>query len=226
MVRALALLFGLWAGGAGAAECRLALLLALDVSSSVDAQEHRLQRDGLAAALMAPDIRAAILSGAPGQVAFGVYEWSGRSQQQVILPWTMLDSDATIESVAATIRAAPRSYSRFPTAVGYALGYASTLFAEGPACDQRVLDVSGDGIGNDGFEPMHAYRHFPFAGITVNGLAVGGHDPQVLDYYMFDLRHGPGAFVEFAEDYDDFRRAMERKLYRELGGMAIGRAEE
>ncbi|MFP4238542.1 MAG: DUF1194 domain-containing protein [Rhodosalinus sp.] len=226
MVRALALLFGLWAGGAGAAECRLALLLALDVSSSVDAQEHRLQRDGLAAALMAPDIRAAILSRAPGQVALGVYEWSGRSQQQVILPWTMLDSDATIESVAATIRAAPRSYSRFPTAVGYALGYASTLFAEGPACDQRVLDVSGDGIGNDGFEPMHAYRHFPFAGITVNGLAVGGHDPQVLDYYMFDLRHGPGAFVEFAEDYDDFRRAMERKLYRELGGMAIGRAEE
>lgn len=226
MVRALALLFGLWAGGAGAAECRLALLLALDVSSSVDAREHRLQRDGLAAALMAPDIRAAILSGAPGEVALAVYEWSGRSQQQVILPWTTLDSDATIESVAATIRAAPRSYSRFPTAVGYALGYATTLFGQGPDCAQRVLDVSGDGIGNDGFEPIHAYRHFPFAGITVNGLAVGGHDPQVLDYYMFDLRHGPGAFVEFAEDYDDFRRAMERKLYREVGGMAIGRAEE
>lgn len=226
MVRALALLFGLWAGGASAAECRLALLLALDVSSSVDAREHRLQRDGLAAALMAPDIRAAILSGGPGHVALAVYEWSGRSQQHVILPWTTLDSDAVIDSVAGTIRAAPRSYSRFPTAVGYALGYATTLFRQGPDCAQRVLDVSGDGIGNDGFEPIHAYRHFPFAGITVNGLAVGGHDPQVLDYYMFDLRHGPGAFVEFAEDYDDFHRAMERKLYREIGGMAIGRAEE
>jgi hypothetical protein len=225
LVRALAVLLALWAGGASA-ECRLALLLALDVSSSVDAREHRLQRDGLAAALLAPDIRAAIRSGAPGQVALAVYEWSGRNQQQLIVPWTTLDSDATIEAVAATIRGAPRSYSRFPTAVGYALGYAITLFDQGPSCDQRVLDVSGDGIGNDGFEPIHAYRHFPFAGITVNGLAVGGHDPQVLDYYMFDLRHGPGAFVEFAEDYDDFRRAMERKLYRELGGMAIGRAKE
>jgi hypothetical protein len=225
LVRALALLLALWGGGA-AADCRLALLLALDVSSSVDAAEHRLQREGLAGALDAPDIRAAILSGAPGHVALAVYEWSGRNQQQVLVPWTALDTEAAIDAAAATIRAAPRSFSRFPTAIGYALGFGTTMFRRGPDCARRVLDVSGDGIGNDGFEPVHAYRHFPFAGITVNGLAVGGHDPQVLDYYLFDLRHGPDAFVEYAEGYGDFRRAMERKLFREIGGIVVGRAGE
>nr|WP_273523682.1 DUF1194 domain-containing protein [Rhodosalinus sediminis] len=224
MVRALALLATLWAGAAGAAECRLALLLALDVSSSVDAEEHRLQREGLAAALAAPEIRRAILGEAPGHVALAVYEWSGRNQQDVVLPWTVLDGDAAIDRAAAALRGAPRAFSRFPTAVGYALGFGAGMFRRGPDCARRVLDVSGDGIGNDGFEPVHAYRHFDFSGVTVNGLAVGGHDPQVRDYYMFELRRGPGAFVEYAEGYADFRRAMERKLLREIRGMVIGRA--
>lgn len=223
MVRALALAVALWAGGA-AADCRLALALALDVSSSVDAREHRLQREGLAAALGKPDIRAAILSGAPGHVALAVYEWSGRYQQTLLLDWTALESDAAIDRAIARLLEAPRSYSEFPTAIGYALGYGAGLFQRGPACGRRVLDVSGDGIGNDGFGPLHAYRHFPFAGVTVNGLAVSGHDPQVLDYYMDDLRHGPDAFVELAEGYAAFEAAMTRKLLREIGAMAVGLA--
>ncbi len=220
---ALALAIGVWTGAA-AAECRLALALALDTSSSVDAREHRLQREGLAAALRHPDIRSAILSGAPGDVALAVYEWSGRYQQALIQGWIPLDSDAAIDAAADRLLGAPRSYSEFPTAIGYALGYAAGLFENGPDCARRVLDVSGDGIGNDGFGPRHAYRHFPFAGITVNGLAVGGHDPHVLDYYLEELRLGPEAFVEHAEDYSDFQVTMTRKLLREIGTLAVGAA--
>ena len=88
----------------------------------------------------------------------------------------------------------------------------------------RISVIPGDGIGNDGFEPVHAYRHFPFAGVTVNGLAIGGHDPQVLDYYQFEVMRGPDAFVEYARDHHDFRRAMELKLFREIGGVVVGEA--
>jgi len=85
-----------------------------------------------------------------------------------------------------------------------------------------VIDVSGDGITNDGFGPELAYRHFPFDGVTVNGLAVLGADPQVQDYYQDFVRHGPGAFVETAEGYAGFRRAMTRKLFREINDMQVG----
>ncbi|MDU8912411.1 DUF1194 domain-containing protein [Aestuariicoccus sp. MJ-SS9] len=219
MVR-LALILSLWAGAA-AAECRLALALALDVSSSVDAREYLLQKDGLTAALDDPDIRSAILAGG-GEVALAVYEWSGRRQNTLVLDWKILSDHAAIDAAIATIQARPRSHTRFPTAMGYALGYGATLMARGPACQRRVIDLSGDGITNDGFGPDLAYRHFPFEGITVNGLAVLGADPMVQDYFEDEVRHGPGAFVETSEGYEGYRRAMTRKLYREINDMKVG----
>ncbi len=225
MLRALSLLTLLWAGPAlaqGNAPCRLALVLALDVSSSVDAREHLLQQQGLAAALDDPDIRHAILRGAPGTVALAIYEWSGRQQSQTVLGWTQLDSDHAIDGAVATLRTAPRSETRFPTAMGFALGYGATLLERAPPCTRRVIDVSGDGITNDGFGPELAYRHFDFDGVTVNGLAVLGADPQVQDYFEDEVRHGPGAFVEISEGYAGFRRAMTRKLLREISDMIIG----
>ncbi|WP_249200423.1 DUF1194 domain-containing protein [Thetidibacter halocola] len=206
-----------------AQDCRLALLLALDVSSSVDEAEYVLQRDGMAAALIEPDIVDAILSQG-GPVALGVYEWSGRRQSHVVQDWTLLRSEADIAAVAARIAAAERSYSRFPTALGYALGFGATMMRQAPACERRVIDVSGDGITNDGFWPQLAYEHFPFDGITVNGLAVLGADPDVLDHYQFELQHGPGAFVETAQGYEGFRQAMVRKLYREINNQVVGQA--
>lgn len=225
MVRAWALgaALALWAGGAWA-ECRLALALALDVSSSVDAREHRLQRDGLARALQSEAVRDAILQGGPGYVALAAYEWSGRQQQALLLDWSVLDDRPAIDRAADRLRAPGRAFSEFPTAIGYALGYGATLFRRGPDCARRVLDVSGDGVGNDGFGPRLAYRHFPFAGVTVNGLAVIGHDAALLDFYRNELRRGPGAFVEVAQGYGDFRRAMERKLLREIGAPVVGQA--
>ena len=220
---ALAAAAALTPAGAEAA-CRLALLLALDVSSSVDDREYALQRDGLAAALTSADVQGAILERGGGSVALAVYEWSGRRQSVVVQDWVMLQSAADIAAVADRLRAAERSYSRFPTALGYALGFGATLLQEAPRCDRQVIDVSGDGITNDGFWPQLAYRHFPFDGVTVNGLAVLGADPAVVDHYEFEVMHGPGAFVETAEGYEGYERAMVRKLYREIRNRVVGAA--
>ncbi|MHA6326772.1 DUF1194 domain-containing protein [Roseivivax sp. CAU 1753] len=217
----------LWSGAAVAqdAPCRLKLLLALDVSSSVDDAEYILQRDGAAAALGDPDIRRAILSG-PGAVSLSVYEWSGRRQNALVLDWMRLGSDADIDRAIATLRAFPRSQTRYPTAMGYALGYGATLLRRGPDCTRQVIDISGDGITNDGFGPEIAYKHFPFQNVTVNGLAILGADPMVADYYEFNVLHGPGAFVELSEGYAGYRRAMTRKLFREISNAVVGQIED
>ncbi|ARE41501.1 hypothetical protein RGUI_3360 [Rhodovulum sp. P5] len=209
---------------APAEACRLALLLALDVSSSVDRAEDALQRAGLAAALTAPAVQAAFLSG-PGPVALAVYEWSGRNQQKLVLGWRFLDSPAAITRAAGEIAGSRRSHAEFPTAMGFALGHASKMFETAPACLSRTLDVSGDGVNNDGFGPDLAYRNFQFDGITVNGLAIGGatgDDGDVFDYYRDHVIRGPGAFVETAGDFEDFERAMRRKLKREVSVRVYG----
>ena len=214
---------GLWSGvGAAWAEgCRLALLLALDVSSSVDDEEYLLQKNGLAAALTDPDVSRAILQG-EGSVALAVYEWSGRRQSVVVLDWALLTDEAALDGAVGQILAAPRSNNRFPTAMGYALGFGSGMLGRAPDCARQVIDVSGDGITNDGFRPRQAYSNFPFQDVTVNGLAVTGSDPRVLEYFVGEVAYGPGAFVEVAGGYEDFRRAMTMKLFRELNDMIIG----
>ncbi len=215
-----ALLAGLFAAPAEAA-CRLALVLALDVSSSVDAQEYDLQRKGLAAALDAPDIRHAILRG-EGDVALAVYEWSGRDQQKLHLDWIILRSHADITRAAALLADMERSTAEFPTALGSALGYGAQVMTRAPDCARRVIDVSGDGVNNEGFAPALAYRHFPFQNITVNGLVILGHDATVLRHYRDEVLRGPGAFLEVADGFEDFRRAMARKLFREISNIVLG----
>jgi len=208
---------------APALACRLALLLALDVSSSVDAREYELQRNGLAAALIAPEVQRAFLDN-PVPVALAAYEWSGRFNQEIILHWTMIRTSEDLARAADRIVTAPRSSTGFQTALGHALGYAARYFPEGPACASRTIDVSGDGESNHGFSPRVAYQRFPLAGVTVNALAIGasvGLDNLEV-YYRTELIKGPGAFVELAADYEDFQRAMARKLEREVTSLAIG----
>lgn len=220
LVRWAVLLSGLFAAPAEAA-CRLALVLALDVSSSVDAREYDLQRAGLAAALDAPDIRHAILTG-EGEVALAVYEWSGRFQEKLHLDWTYLRSHADITRAAAVLAGMERSTSEYPTALGSALGYGAQVMTRAPDCARRVIDVSGDGVNNQGFAPALAYKHFPFQGIIVNGLVILGHDATVLRHYRDEVLRGPGAFLELAQGFEDFERAMGRKLYREISDIVLG----
>ena len=204
------------------APCRLALVLALDVSSSVDAAEYDLQRIGLAQALNADEVRHAILNGAPGHVALAVYEWSGEYQHRLQLDWTILDDASAIDGAVATLAGMERSHADFPTSIGPALGYGATLMRRGPACDRRVIDVSGDGVNNYKYGPREAYRHFPLSDVTVNGLVILGDDPQVLAYYGAEILHGPGAFLVIANRFDEFREAMTKKLYRELNDIVLG----
>ena len=208
-------------GSANAQEhCRLALVLALDVSSSVDAEEYILQRDGLAAALDDPSIRGAILDG-DGHVSIAIYEWSGRRQSAMVSDWVALTDNTAIDGVIETLISAPRSHTRFPTAMGYALGYGATLLSRGPTCDRQVIDLSGDGENNDGFPPQLAYKNFPFTNVTVNGLAVLGGSEDVLNYFHREVRFGFGAFVETSDGYQGYREAMTRKLFRELNDMIL-----
>ncbi len=199
-----------------ATACRLALAFALDVSASVDPQEYRLQLDGLGGALLDPAVRAAILRPGGG-VALAAYEWSGARQQVMIAPWTMVTDLAALEGFARAVTGHQRAYGEFPTAVGYALGYGAVLLRDAPACARRTLDVSGDGVTNDGFGPDSAYRAFDFDGITVNGLVIGAGNLELMSFYQFQVARGPEAFVEVAADYADYARAMRRKLLREIG---------
>jgi hypothetical protein len=217
------------AGGATAQEpCRLALVLAMDISSSVDPLEDALQRGGLAQALRAPEVVEAILSQPDRPVALAMFEWSGRVQQDMVLPWVMLRDAATIGAVADRIEFSRRSYAEFSTAIGHAIEYAHELFRQGPVCDARVLDISGDGVNNDGFGPTAAYDAFDFSQITVNALVIEvqeagtdhgiteGADTGLADYFRQIVIRGPGSFVEVAAGFEDFERAMRRKLLREL----------
>lgn len=221
----LAALAWLVCAGAASAQCRLALVLGLDISSSVDADEDALQRQGLARALIAPEVIRAALA-IPGEpVALAVFEWSGRWQQDMILDWTLLNDEAKIRAASAVVAASSRSYADFPTAAGYALGYATEVFQTAPRCLFQTLDISGDGISNEGFPPVMAYREFPFDDITVNGLPITGHDEAVVTFYREQMIHGPGAFLQIADGFADFERAMRRKLEREMGVISLGAVE-
>ena len=213
------------APSAQAAQCRLALALAVDVSSSVDATEDQLQRSGIVAALTAPEVVAAFFA-ADLPVALAVYEWSGRYNQDLILDWTIIEGQAALLSAAETVAASRRSHSEFPTAMGYALGYGAQLLERGPKCLRKTLDMAGDGQNNEGFPPASAYRAFAFHDVTVNGLVVNAADFEgevgLIAFYQGEVIHGPGAFVIVADGFDDYERAMRRKLERELAPPAIG----
>ena len=212
-----------WAAPALAQDqCRLALVLALDVSASVDADEYELQRLGLAAALDAADVRDAILHGQDGHVALAVFEWSGRFQQAMHVDWTTLRSQSDIDRAVLALGAITRSYEGFPTSVGEALGYGASVLRRGPACDRQVIDISGDGINNYGFAPEYAYRHFPLRDVVVNGLVILGDDPEVEAFYRSEVVQGPGAFIERSAGFAGFRAAMTRKLFREINDLVLG----
>lgn len=222
---ALALVLGLAAPVT--AQCRLALLLALDISSSVSVHEDRLQREGLASALRDPEVSAAILSG-PWDVALAAFEWSGRYQQDDLLDWTLLSTKEDLERVARQIETSRRRYAEFPTATGFAMDYALEKFRTAPDCEENKLDVSGDGINNDGHSPLELHKEHRFRGMVVNGLIIGGatnrreDDIDLMRHYQTEVIYGPGAFVEAAEDYSDFAAAMRRKLIREVEAPVFG----
>ncbi|SLN48049.1 DUF1194 domain-containing protein [Roseisalinus antarcticus] len=212
------------AGPAVALDCRLALAIAMDVSSSVDADEDRLQREGLAAALVAPEVQAAFLRGNL-PVALAVYEWSGRWNQKLLVDWVLVRHPGDLARVANQIAGSERSTDQYPTAMGYALGYGAGLLREAPPCLFQTIDLAGDGINNEGFAPESAYAAFPFAQVTVNGLVIddgSADEVSVRAYYAAEVLRGPLAFLEVADGFEDYHRAMRRKLEREVSSQLLG----
>lgn len=208
-----------------ASACRLALVLAIDVSSSVDAAEDALQRGGLARALVDPDVQDAFFL-SPDPVALMVYEWSGRYNQVKLLDWTLIKDQSDLARASAAIKTSPRSHNDFPTALGYSLGYAATELQSAPDCLFHTIDMSGDGINNDGFGPAEAFDAFPLDDVTVNGLVVNAaeftSEVDLITFYETEVIRGPGSFVEIAQGFEDYARAIRRKLIRELSAQVIG----
>ncbi|EAR51410.1 lipoprotein, putative [Oceanicola granulosus HTCC2516] len=231
MIRA-ALLWLCLATGADAA-CRQALALGLDVSGSVDRREYRLQMDGLAGALDAPEVRAALLEGAAAPVRITVFEWSGPRDHVLILPWSEISDAAALDGVIAHLRATERRRTEPTTAIGAATRYGGALLAQQPECWQRTLDLSGDGKSNTGPRPQDIDAAELPPGMVVNGLVIGAPPEEavarrlieigeLVAYYDAYVIRGPGAFVEAALGFEDYQAAMTRKLLREIRSLAIG----
>lgn len=204
------------------AQCRLALILALDISSSVDQTERQLQIEGVAAALEDLEVQEALFSIPNAPVALMVFEWSGQWDQTILQDWVEITGPDKIPGITARLRNTPRSRTNLPTAMGPALIYARSEFAHAPVCAQQKVDVSGDGKNNDGVQPYRAYQLFNWHGITVNGLAIESDEEGLSAYYRGTVIHGAEAFVETASSFEDFAQAFKRKLLRELGVMRLG----
>lgn len=217
----------------GWAQCRLALVLALDVSGSVDSTEYRLQLDGLAWALEQDEVRQALLAMPAAPVRLAVYEWSGRADQRLIADWREMRSVADVAAMTALLRATQRQETTVSTGIGAALLFGQAKLLQQKTCARAVVDLSGDGRSNDGPRPQDVRPNL--AGTVVNALVVGAGYNQargamaretesLVRYYDQNVIHGPKAFVEIAQGYEDFAETMKRKLLRELRVMALSGA--
>lgn len=214
-------------GAAADLQVDLELVLAVDVSGSVDAVEARLQREGYIAALRHPRVIAAIQGGMFGRIALTYVEWAGDRYQRTVLDWTLIEDPESAEAFAGALAETPLSSERW-TSLSGALDYAAKRFeGNGFRGFRRVIDISGDGYNNRGGRVEVARDRAVARGITINGLPIvndrpnpwGGLPPLHLDRY-FEQRviGGPGAFIVVAEDYTAFASAILSKLLLEIAG--------
>jgi hypothetical protein len=195
----------------------LAVVLAIDVSASVDADTFVLERDGIAQAFASRNLAEAVAA-VPGGIAAMLFEWSDPDADAVAVDWRHVADAGDAAAFAAAVHAAPR-LSRGRTAIGPALLAAAGEFDRLPrGAARRVIDISGDGIANLGLAPAAARDRLVGEGITINGLAIPIEDPWLADYYRDNVIGGAGAFVLAAESDRSFVRAMLRKLVAEVAG--------
>jgi len=194
----------------------VALVLAVDVSLSVNDERYQLQKEGIAAAFESPDLAKAITGGPHGAVSVTVMEFSDPDRQFPVIEWTRVASAEDARHLAARIRQTRRSSDGL-TGLADALLAAQELFDESPfAPSRRIVDVSGDGMNNIGTEMTTARDRLVAAGITINGLPILSEEPWLETYYTEYVIGGPDAFVITAQSLDSFAAAMKRKLVQEL----------
>ena len=207
----------------------LALVLAVDISKSVEPPRWDIQRQGYAAAFRAPDVIKAITSGAYGAIAVTFVEWSDPSEQYQMVGWTRIDSKEAALQFAEAIESAPRERDDDGTSIAGVIAYGSRLLAGVPyAAERHVIDISGDGKDN---EPIHtpvendkiladARKAAIDQSIVINGLPILGapHVENLGEYYTDNVIGGRGAFMLEAQSWEDVPETLQQKLVLEVSG--------
>jgi hypothetical protein len=231
-------LFGLCLAAAAPARADtvdVLLVLAADVSRSIDDGEFDLQRKGYARAMSDPRVIDAIVGGKNRAIAVTFVEWAGDQEEKTVIDWSVIRDEEGAGAVGAAILAAPRSFLG-RTSISGAIDYSVDQFGSAPAEGvKRVIDISGDGTSNSGREVTVARDEAVAKGITINGLAIINtkansgfayhtHPPGGLPkYYTDNVIGGPGAFLLVVENFDTFADAIVKKLVAEIAA-APGRA--
>lgn len=216
---------------AGVVEVDAELVLAVDVSYSMDPEEQALQREGYQAAITSHEFMRALKQGMHGRIALTYFEWAGMHHRQIIVPWRLIDGPESADGFAADISRA--RYTRASrTSISGALLFAMPLFeGSGFRGVRRVIDVSGDGVNNNG-PPVTVTRDEVLAkGITINGLPImlKRPNPSTMDIDQLDIYYedcvigGPGAFVIPIKERDQFKEAIRTKLVLEIAGRTPAR---
>jgi hypothetical protein len=206
----------------------VALVLAVDVSRSIDPDEAQLQRGGYQNAIKDPKVVEVIRGGMVGAIGLAYVEWGGIEYQRLVLPWTRIAGQADADDWSARLAQAPRASLSW-TSISGGIEFSRRVLSEAPfEATRRVIDVSGDGVNNSGGPAEEARDRAVAEGITINGLPIindrptFGRMPTVPldDYYRDNVIGGPGAFVIVAEDFESFGNAVKRKLIREIAALA------
>jgi hypothetical protein len=211
------LLLPIPATGQSTTEVDLTLVLAVDCSYSVDDQEYLLQMQGLARALLAEDVLAAIDGGRHRRIAVTLTQWAGVGDVQVVVPWTLIDGKAAATRLARRLAITPRVVGQGSTSISSAIDSGILEIARSPFRGTRAaIDVSSDGFNNNGPPPETARDRAVRADITVNALAILSDFTYLEDYFENHVVGGPGHFVIAARDYRAFAEAIHRKLLKEI----------
>ncbi len=235
----LALLAGEGAGPAAAEDLPVdvELVLAVDISWSMNAEEQEIQRQGYVAAWRSKEVQDAIARGAYGRIAATYVEWAGDLSQTVVVPWTLIDGRESADRFAYLLSTAEPDRQR-RTSISAAIDFSARLFdANGYSGDRRVIDVSGDGANNQGRPVTEARDAAVRADITINGLPLmtqgqgdelysWGSMPDLDRYYAYCVIGGPGAFLIPVTSWEQFPDAIRRKLVLELANHVPPRAPE
>jgi hypothetical protein len=218
-------------GAARAQTTDLLLVLAADVSRSVDETEFVLQRKGYSAAVTDPRVLAAIRGGTTGTIAICFIEWSGAGEQNIVADWTVIHDEEDAGGFAAAILAAPRSFIG-RTSISGAIDFAmERLAAAEPHSNRRIIDISGDGTNNSGRPVTDARDEAITQGVTINGLAIINDRPNpgyafhtqppggLPEWYRQNVIGGPGAFLRVIDDFHSFADAITNKLVSEIAAL-------
>jgi hypothetical protein len=196
----------------------LALVLAVDCSSSVDAGDYHLQMFGIAQALRSPKVLDAIQSGENQRIAFSLVHWSTHKSQRIVVKWRQLSMLDDLFNTARKIESAERQWQIGGTGLAAAIDFSAALIAKLPTvAPRKVIDISGDGQENDEGDVAYSRKAAIAQGITINGLPILDGSRTIEAYYRYRVIGGPGSFAIPAANSKAFGEAMEQKLLREIG---------